>query len=539
MTQTQSKFSAKYNLENSSNKNLIFGGGDGSQNNKYSIAQQYMGNSINEAFANISNNQQKGLQKSVVGSANEGYQRNNQGQYIFLFTQQNLDKLYWYCNRFPPKNISNSFFFNIDEILIYNGYNKDFGPLSLAQVHRFCTELKRIMRDEKFKSDKIFHHCSPHFQKQTNACFLMGAFMIVCFGKTAEEAWHPFKHLELVAFKDAGEEPSSYECTVIDCLRGLEKAISFSWYNYLKFDYKEYEFNHKLDNGDMNWIVPNKILALSSPTDNPSQGLPPSEFIEQFKKMKVTAVIRLNEQLYDEGAFEKHGIKVYDMEFMDGSCPDDSTIMTFLSIVDAENKLGGAVAVHCRAGLGRTGTLIAAYIMNKFNFESRSLLGWLRISRPGSVIGQQQQFLVDSFQRIRQMQIQQLSGKSLRTFNQFQDGLRSSVVKEDGIRQINKAGGSYISRLIQQRAESQTFYQSTISRFDKNQEEPKNTCEQQVRQKFNTNVTTSEQNLNYKYNTGKSCQGEQLMEKRKKKLSSYMNVIDKMLEKDKLAKAKY
>ena len=29
------------------------------------------------------------------------------------------------------------------------------------------------------------------------------------------------------------------------------------------------------------------------------------------------------------------------------------------------------------------------------------------------------------------------------------------------------------------------------------------------------------------------------MEKRKKKLSSYMNVIDKMLEKDKLVKAKY
>jgi cell division cycle 14 len=71
----------------------------------------------------------------------------------------------------------------------------------------------------------------------------------------------------IVPFKDAGEEPTNYECTVLDCLKGLEKAIKLGWYNFSKFDYKEYEYNHKLDNGDMNWIIPKKILALSSPTD--------------------------------------------------------------------------------------------------------------------------------------------------------------------------------------------------------------------------------------------------------------------------------
>lgn len=65
-------------------------------------------------------------------------------------------------------------------------------------------------------------------------------------------------------------------------------------------------------------------------------------------------------------------------------------MQTFINIVDQEIKMGGAVAVHCRAGLGRTGTLIAAYIMNKYGFEARALIGWLRIARPGSVIGIQQ-----------------------------------------------------------------------------------------------------------------------------------------------------
>ena len=153
----------------------------------------------------------------------------------------------------------------------------------------------------------------------------MGAFLVVCYNFTAEEAFAPFKHLEkqLVPFRDAGEEASDFECTVLDCLRGLEKAISLNWYNHLKFDYKEYEFNHKLDNGDMNWVIPGKVLAFSSPTDNNGDGLPPQHFLESFQKMKVKGVIRLNEQLYEESVFRRIGINVYNMEFLDGSCPED------------------------------------------------------------------------------------------------------------------------------------------------------------------------------------------------------------------------
>lgn len=49
-----------------------------------------------------------------------------------LFSLKCLDRLYWYCNSDPPKNVPDSFFFNIDPVLVYQGYNKDFGPLNLA-----------------------------------------------------------------------------------------------------------------------------------------------------------------------------------------------------------------------------------------------------------------------------------------------------------------------------------------------------------------------------------------------------------------------
>ena len=46
------------------------------------------------------------------------------------------------------------------------------------------------------------------------------------------------------------------------------------------------------------------------------------------------------------------------------------------------------------AGLGRTGTLIACYIMKHYRMTATEAIAWVRICRPGSVIGPQQQFLM-------------------------------------------------------------------------------------------------------------------------------------------------
>jgi cell division cycle 14 len=103
-------------------------------------------------------------------------------------------------------------------------------------------------------------------------------------------------------------------------------------------------------------------------------------------------VIRLNNKTYDSIGFINNGIKHHDLFFTDGTAPSLPIVEQFLDLVEKEK---GAIAIHCKAGLGRTGSLIACYAMKHYRFKAADFIGWIRIARPGSILGPQQHFLVE------------------------------------------------------------------------------------------------------------------------------------------------
>ena len=228
------------------------------------------------------------------------------------------------------------------------------------------------------------------YAKQANAACLMGCFMIINLKKTADEAWKVFQpyHTKFVPYRDATMGTCSYKCTVLDCLRGLEYAIKLGWYNYSTFNVQEYQHYEKVENGDLNWIVPGKFIAFSGPQNVTDKygSFTPDDYVPIFKKFGVSLVVRLNKPQYEKNKFVKASIKHVDLYFLDGSTPPDDIVDKFLEYAESEK---GAIAIHCKAGLGRTGSLIALYCMKHFGFPPAAFTGWIRIARPGSILGPQ------------------------------------------------------------------------------------------------------------------------------------------------------
>lgn len=82
-----------------------------------------------------------------------------------------------------------------------------------------------------------------------------------------------------------------------------------------------------------------------------------------------------------------------DMYFDDGTNPTDEIVRQFIYLVEEWVSRGKKIAVHCKAGLGRTGVLIGAYLIYKYNFTASEVIGYMRVVRPGMVVGPQQRYM--------------------------------------------------------------------------------------------------------------------------------------------------
>ena len=77
----------------------------------------------------------------------------------------------------------------------------------------------------------------------------------------------------------------------------------------------------------------------------------------------IGALLSLTEQPLPAGAAARHGLSELHLPVTDLTSPSPAQLAEALAFIDQHTAWGRAVAVHCLMGQGRTGTVLAAWLI--------------------------------------------------------------------------------------------------------------------------------------------------------------------------------
>ncbi|MFQ6124067.1 MAG: dual specificity protein phosphatase 23 [Candidatus Heimdallarchaeota archaeon] len=125
----------------------------------------------------------------------------------------------------------------------------------------------------------------------------------------------------------------------------------------------------------LSWVIEGKLAGSSKPT---KRDLP------WLKRHGIQAIVSLTEVPLDPHLVRFSGFEFQHIPIIDFTAPSQAQIDEYVAFVDKMLTLDKPVLTHCLAGLGRTGTMLACYLVH-LCWDSHDAINEVRRKRPRSV----------------------------------------------------------------------------------------------------------------------------------------------------------
>jgi atypical dual specificity phosphatase len=145
---------------------------------------------------------------------------------------------------------------------------------------------------------------------------------------------------------------------------------------------------------NFSWVIPGNLAG---------SGLPSSyDHLLWLIKNKVRTIVTVREIPLPDAWIKKVNSMdlVIDSFFLktdDYDAPSINQLYDIVGYIDNQINTNKPVVVHCAAGKGRTGTVLAAYLMKKDKLNVEEAVSRIRSLRPGSIQSKRQEIALNTF----------------------------------------------------------------------------------------------------------------------------------------------
>jgi atypical dual specificity phosphatase len=141
------------------------------------------------------------------------------------------------------------------------------------------------------------------------------------------------------------------------------------------------------------WLEDEGVAACAYPRDDNALG--------DLANRGTRVLINLHERPHKPEVLARHGLTEVHLPVADFTPPTLAQLERGVAAIEQAVARGDRVAVHCGAGLGRTGTLLACYLVAR-GAGADEAIARIRAVRPGSVETPEQEAAVSEFARAHQ-----------------------------------------------------------------------------------------------------------------------------------------